>query len=223
MNLARDVRKAGCAEIAQEAQFAARAGFAGGNEVEPAIVVVIEGGESPAPLPSEIRQLDPLKPLAFDIAPQADARRSGVGEGEVHPPVFIEIERDDADSRRKIFFCEIDAGQRREFAFPRIQVDRCALAAAGKNKIDGAIVVEIGSDEAGAGGVDAQSRFSGNVGERAVAVVAPENVVRLISGRGVTWLRRDVKIEVAVVIVVNESDANAAGLAASARGLRDDS
>src|SRR5258706_306831 len=221
MNLARDVRKAGCAEIAEEAQFPARGGFAGGNEVEPAIVVVIEGGESPAPLPSEIRQLDPLKPLAFDIAPQADAQRSGVGEGEVHPPVFIEIERDDADSRRKIFFCEIDAGQRREFSFPRIQVDRCALAAAGKNKIDGAIIVEIGSDEARAGGVDAKSRFSRNICERAVAVVAPENVVPLISGRGVAWLGSDVKVEVTVVIVIDEGDADAAWLTANAHGLRD--
>src|SRR6266404_9522616 len=105
MNLARDVRKAGCAEIAQEAQFAARAGFAGGNEVEPAIVVVIEGGESPAALPSEIRQLEAFEPLAFDIAPEADAGRASVGEGEVHPAVFIEIERDHTDGGRKIFFC----------------------------------------------------------------------------------------------------------------------
>src|SRR5260221_8724832 len=119
MNLARNIFEAGRAEIAQEAQFAAGAGFTDGNEIEPAIVVVIERRESPAALPTEIRQLEAFEPLAFDIAPEADTGSASVGEGEVHPAVFIEIERDHTDGGRKIFFCEVDAGQRREFSFPR--------------------------------------------------------------------------------------------------------
>src|SRR5258708_6886315 len=120
MNLARNIFEAGRAEIPQEAQFAAGAGFTDGNEIEPAIVVIIERRESPTALPTEIRQLEAFEPLAFNIAPQADARRSGVGESEVHPAVFIEIERDHTDGGRKIFFCEVDAGQRREFPLARI-------------------------------------------------------------------------------------------------------
>src|SRR5260370_31174207 len=179
MNLARDIRETGSAEIAQQADFAAGAGFADCNEIEPAIIVVVDGGKSPAALPAQIRQWDTLETLAFDVAPEANARCAGVREGEVHPAVFIEIERNDADGGWKIFFCEIDAGQRRKLSFARIQVDRCALTAACKNEIDGAIVVEVGSDEAGASRIDAESGFGGNVGAGAVAIVAPENVARL--------------------------------------------
>src|SRR5712664_912115 len=221
MNLARDIRETGSAEIAQQADFAAGAGFADCNEIEPAIIVVVDGGKSPAALPAQIRQWDTLETLAFDVAPEANARCAGVREGEVHPAVFIEIERDDADSGWKIFFCEIDAGQRRKLSFARIQVDRCALAAARKNEIDGAIVVEVGSDEAGAGGVKAQSGFGGNVGEGAVAIVAPKNVVRLGAGRRIARRHGDVQVQIAVVIIVDEGDANAAGLATNAYGLRD--
>src|SRR5467141_1760676 len=133
MNLTRDISKAGSSEIA------------------PAVIVVVDRGKSPAALPAEIRECDTLEALALDVAPQADSRRAGVCEGQVHPAVFIEIECDDADGRWKIFLCEIDAGQRRKFPFTRVQVDRRALATAGKNEIDSAIIVEIGSDEAGAG------------------------------------------------------------------------
>ena len=50
--------------------------------------------------------------------------------------------------------------------------------AASENEIDGAIVVEIGGDQARAGGVEAETAFRGDVGEGAVAIVAPENIVR---------------------------------------------
>src|SRR6266446_1156148 len=146
MNLARDVGKAGSAEIAQQADFATGARFADSYKIEPAIIVVVDGGEPPAALPAQIGQRNTLEPLAFDVAPQGDAGRTGVGESKVHPAVFIEIECDDANRVWQIFFCEIDAGQRRKLSLARIQVDRCALAASGKNEIDGAIVVEIGSD-----------------------------------------------------------------------------
>ena len=69
------------------------------------------------------------------------------------------------------------AGERSEFAFAGIEVDGGAGWAAGKNEIDGAIVVEVGGDEACAGGVDAERGFGGDVGESAVAIVAPESVV----------------------------------------------
>ena len=98
------------AEIAEQAQFSAAGGFSGGNQIEPAVIVVIEGRYSPAALPGNIRELPPLETLALDVAPEADPRRPGVREGEVHPAVFVEIESNDAHCWRQIFFLEVDRG-----------------------------------------------------------------------------------------------------------------
>src|SRR5260370_14543001 len=170
MHLTRDIREAGRAEIAQQAQFATGAGFPDSNEIEPAVVVVVDRGEPPAALPAEIGKGDALETLAFDVAPQADAGRSRVRESEVHPAVLVEIESNDADGWLQIFFCEIDAGKRGEFPAARIQVDRCALAAAGKNKIDGTVIVEVRGHQTRAGGVNVQPGLLGHVSEGAVAV-----------------------------------------------------
>ena len=174
-------------------------------------------------LPIQVGEFDALEALAFDVAPEADAGRACVGEGEIHPAIFVEIERDDADGGREIFFFEVDGGgERSEFAFARIDVDGCAGLAAGEDEIDGAIVVEIAGGEASAGGVEVESGFGGDVGEGAVAVVAPENIVRgLLRGARGGGLHGDVEVEVAVVIVVDEGEADAAGLAANADGFGD--
>src|SRR5258707_14915772 len=103
MNLARDISKAGSSEIAQQADFAAGGGFTNSDEIEPAGIVVVDRGKSPAALPAESRECDTLEALALGGAPQADARRAGGWEGQVHPAVFTEIECGDADRRWKIF------------------------------------------------------------------------------------------------------------------------
>ena len=111
MHVFGDVGPAAGAEIAEQAQLAAAAvGFAGGDEIEPAVVVVIDRGNSPAALPAEIGQLHALEALPFHVAPQADAGRACVRESEIHPAVFVEVERDHADGGRQIFFLEIDRG-----------------------------------------------------------------------------------------------------------------
>src|ERR1700722_18012 len=185
--------------------------------IEPAVVVVVDGGETPAALPAEIGEGDALETFAVDIAPEADAGSARVREGEIHPAVLVEIEGHDADSGREIFFFEIDRGQRSEFSFARIEIDGCAVGAAGKNKIDGAVVVEIGGDQAGAGGVEAQTGFGRDICERAVAIIAPEKIVRRRFGCGSRCrLHGDVQIEIAVVVVVDKSDADAAFFAANA-------
>ena len=115
--------------------------------------------------------------FAVDIAPEADAGSACVSECEIHPAIFVEVEGDHADSRRQIFFFEIYRGEWREFSFAGIEENRRAVTAARENEIDGAVVVEIRCDEARAGGVEVEGAFGGHVGERAVAVVAPKNVV----------------------------------------------
>src|SRR5277367_3002587 len=149
-----------------------------GDQIEPAVVVVIDCGDAPACLPAKIGEGNALEMLAVDVFPEADAGGTGVGEGEIHPAVFIEIEGDYADGGRKIFFFEIRAGERNEFSFTRIEIDGGAVGESGEDEIDGAVVVEIGGDEASAGGVDAEGGFGADVGKGAVAIVAPKNVVR---------------------------------------------
>src|SRR4029077_11698240 len=85
-----------------------------------------------------------------------------------------------------------------------------AFRASRQNKIYGAIVVEIGSDHASASGFGTEGGFGGNISECAVAIVAPHHIARRVSR-----LIGDVKIEIAVVIVVNEGHTNATFFAAN--------
>ena len=166
------------AEIAQEPDFTSSFRLAYRDEINPAVIVVVNCRNSPAALPAEIGERNAFEMFAIDVAPQADAGSADVSESEIHPAIFIEIKRDDAHSGRKIFFFEVDSSGRREFSLARIEKNRRAVTAAGDHEIDGAVVVEIRGHEACAGGVEAESGFGGDVGKRAVTVVAPENVVR---------------------------------------------
>src|SRR6516164_2445852 len=101
-------------------------------------------------------------------------------EREIHPAVLVEIKRNNSDSRRKIFFGEVNCGKGCELSFARIEVNRGASGAASKNKINGAVVVEVGDDDAGPGRRDAKTGFVRNVGECRVAIVAPQFVFAVL-------------------------------------------
>src|SRR5712675_2731520 len=130
MNLTGDVSETGRAQVAEETDLTAGAGLAESDEIEPAVIVVIDGGDSKAAIPTQVRQLHALETFAFNIAPQADAGRACVGESQIHPSVFIEIERDDTNRWRKDFYGEVDGGKRGKLSFARIQKNRGALSAA---------------------------------------------------------------------------------------------
>src|ERR1700722_13892717 len=99
-------------------------------------------------LPIQVGELDAFEAFSIDVAPEADTGRARVGEGEIHPAVFVEIKSYDADGGREIFFLEVDgAGERSEFAFARIQQDGCAVSTARDYEVDCAIVIEVGGDD----------------------------------------------------------------------------
>src|SRR5258708_19721619 len=104
MILGRDIRNTGSAEIAQQADFAAGAGLADCYEIEPAIIVVVDGGKSPAALPAQIGQRNALQALAFDVAPKADARSAAVRKPDVHPAPFTQTESHHPATARNISF-----------------------------------------------------------------------------------------------------------------------
>src|SRR5580704_3816735 len=214
-----------CAEIAEQAQLAAACGFASGDEIKPAVVVVIDRGDAPAAVPAEIWERHAFEMLTVNVAPKTDAGSARVREGEIHPAIFVEIESDDTYCGGQIFFFEIDRGERSEFSFARIEKDRCAVVAARYNEVDGAVIVKIRGHDAAAGGENAQRCFRADVCERAVAVVPPKNIARPVASR---WIDSeearsvdDVQIEVAVVIVVDPGEATASGFAANANFFGD--
>src|SRR5262252_8756701 len=129
-------------------------------------------------------------------------------EREIHPAVLVEIKRNNSDSWRKIRLGEINCGKPRELSFARLQVNRGTRGATSKNKIDGAVIVEVCGDNAGPRRVDAKAGFLGNIGEGRIAVVAPQFVLGFFS-RG---FRRhaEVQIEVAVMVVINKGGGDAA-------------
>src|SRR5215469_10499366 len=99
-----------------------------------------------------------------------------MGDRETNPPVLVEMKGNNPDSWWKIRLGEINCGKLRELSFARIQVNRGASGATSKNKIDGAVIVEVRGDDAGPRRVDAKAGFLGNIGEGGIAVVAPQSV-----------------------------------------------
>ena len=204
------------AEVPQEAEFTTTVRLTRGNKIEPAVVVIIKRRNAPAARPAEIGKRYAHELLAIYVPPETHAGRAGVCKRHVHPAVFVEVKNGDADSRRKILLLEINSRQRSEFSFSRVQVDGRAVLPSGDNEINGAVVVEVAGHNACARGGDAERRFRGNIREGAVGVVAPQDVVR-VSARSV----HDIQIEVAVVVVIHERQANASLFAANSCGLRD--
>src|SRR5262245_28716064 len=135
-------------------------------------------------------------------------------ESQIHPAVFVVIQRDDARGRSGKGGLPHFKRTKRTFAI----VQECGgrVAPTGEDEIDGAIVVEIGCQCGNAGSVALQPRLLRPVRERAVAVVAPQRVCRCgwterkteRAGRaeGKVGESRDVEVEVAVMIVVGEDE-----------------
>src|SRR5271154_924286 len=206
-----DIGPAFCSQISQKADFPAAARFTDSRKVQPAIVVVIEGCNSPTALPGQIGQRHALQIFSIDVAPQTDSRSTSMRKSEIHPAVLVKVKGYDTDSRRQIFFLEVDGHRARKFSFAWIQIDGGPAFSSRKDKIDGAIVVEVGSHQTRAGSGDTESGLGGYIREGAVAIVTPQNICRnaglhgqqLIALR--VWVRRctgiagDVQIEIAIV------------------------
>src|ERR1700722_11426649 len=67
-------------------------GFADGDEIDPAVVVVVDGSDAVGAGPVYFRKWDLLETFRLLVLPEGDARLAPVGEGEVHPAIMIEIE-----------------------------------------------------------------------------------------------------------------------------------
>ncbi len=82
--------------VSEDAQFDAFGGFDDGGEIDPAVVVNVDGRDAPGSGCVGEGQGDAFEALAVDVPPQRDAGRSGVGDSDVHPAIFVEVEDGEA-------------------------------------------------------------------------------------------------------------------------------
>ncbi len=90
------------AAIAPDAQFSSIRSLDNCRKIDPAIVIDIDGGESPRSFGSGKRQSNPLEMLAIHVPPKADAGSARMSDRNIHPSIFIEIEDNNAARRSKI-------------------------------------------------------------------------------------------------------------------------
>src|SRR5580692_1287978 len=140
-------------EIAEQTYFATTVGsFTDSDQVDPAVVVVVDGRDAPRPNPVCGWKLNSLESLALLIAPERQSRRTRLTEGNVHPSVVIKIEN--CDSRSFGRYGRRPEGTFNEFAFPRVFINqgsqqtltRCSTTHPCHDNVDRAIIVVIGTD-----------------------------------------------------------------------------
>src|SRR5438067_12500419 len=80
--------------IAKQPDLAALFTLSDRSNIDPSIIVVIESGHAKASNPMELWKTRSLKFASATVAPQSDAGRSKMGEGQIHPAIFVEVESD---------------------------------------------------------------------------------------------------------------------------------
>ena len=99
-------------------------------------------------------------------------------------------------------------------------MDRSSRRPSRDHEVHRAVIIEIGGDHASSGGRETKRRLRGHIRERAVPIVAPENIVPRRVGRSRILRRRDVEIQVAVMVVVHKRHSHAAFFPANAHCSR---
>src|SRR5579863_6184978 len=133
-----------------------------------------------------------------------------MSEGEVHPTIVIKVKNRNTKSHgwRGLGPWTPD----NEFPFSRIFENGWSLRAS-NNKIDGAVVVVVGSQCSNGGPGCTQANSLGYLSECSIPVVTPHDVIptilsvegHVIDGKLMVPVEAgDVQVQVAVVIVVNE-------------------
>ena len=94
-----DVLKTIGTKIAKQTYLAFAIGsLTDSDQIDPAVVVVVDGSDAPAPDPIDFRQRDRFKLFSGLVSPERQTRRDGLRKRDIHPSIMVEIEDGDADS-----------------------------------------------------------------------------------------------------------------------------
>ena len=203
--VAADVFESAVALVAEHTDACAVGGLDDDGEVDPTVVVEVDGGD--APCASYVfgifeGEWDALKGFAVAVAPEGDARSAVVGHGQVHPAVLVVVENGDAAGGAEFFHAEERLGG--VFALSGVDVDERGGAIGGGDDVDGTVIIDVGEDDGAGGSGSAEAGGVGPLGEGLVAVVAPEDAGVAAGGEGAAG---DEEVEVAVVVVVDKAEA----------------
>src|SRR5579872_793978 len=172
--------------------------FADGDEIYPAVVVVVEGGNAVATSnPVRFRKRHTLEALAVVVAPQSVALPIYVGERNVHPAIVVKIKnRNSSRGGRKR--CGPNS-LRNEFSFAWILEN--SRSAIGHDNVYGTVIVVVAADDAYSARRSRlrQPQLVGDIRKRSVAVVAEH-----LQSSGCVVTPSQEEVEVAIMIVINQ-------------------
>ena len=171
--------KAAVSAIAEDAHPRPRFRFHNCRQINPAVVVDVDGRNAPSPQSAMQREFHSFKPPAnvfrsSNIAPQRQSRRTRMGHGNIHPAVFDVVQHGNTLGRRQLLIfikslCRI-------FPFSRIHINQRRCSIAGYCQVHGAVVVEVGKNRGSRPSASAQPRRLCLLAKCSVAVVAPQDV-----------------------------------------------
>src|SRR6185437_8225425 len=134
-------------EVAEETDFTFTLfRFSYRDEVDRAVVVVVERGHAPGANPTLHGKRHRFKTLPLPIAPERDPSTTPLRKSKVHPTIVIKVQNGNARGRRGESARPHIAHE--ELAFARIGKDGRRLAPSRQDDVHGAIIVIVGAQGA---------------------------------------------------------------------------
>src|SRR5579863_374424 len=206
-NVGSDVFESVRPEIAEQAHFAlAFLRLADRDEVNPAVVVVVDGGHTPSVAPLDRWKLNRIELFSLIVAPERHAfsiRPPGVSQCRIHPAVVIEIEHSSARCPRRHGTRPRPPHYELPFSgvFQNSRPDVSNLSESWDQNVHGSIVVVIRSDcSRTAGGAHLpKPQLLAHIGECSISII-PEHIspLSLVPAAG------DEQVKVAIVVVIDQ-------------------
>src|SRR3954453_13669416 len=164
----RDVLEAIRTEVSKESNLAAIRRFPNDCEIDPTIIVKVDGCDSPALLPPHLRQRNLLEVVSIYVSPQSHSGSIGVGESKIHPAVLVEIQSSHSSSFGGDFLRPRTLGFKCTFSL--IDVNAGCRISRSEHQIDRTVVIHVtGQHHAGSTALD--GGLLRHVSKRVISVV----------------------------------------------------
>ena len=192
-NIGGDVLETISPKIAEQTHFTlAVFRFADCDQIDPAIVVIVDGSHTVGADPVRLRELDLIESFAMIVAPEGKRRRPSpeMSKSKIHPAIVIEIQYRNSEFRTRD---TLHGKSGFEFPLPWILENSRWGEIAGHDQIDGAVIVNIRSNRCDSRGGLRQASFLGHVGKRSIPIIAKHHIGQRFvvkkSRKLLAWLR----------------------------------